>query len=79
MASRKPNKRSSNYLGQGRWWHGWVTIGIKDDGSPDRRHRKGADGGRGLRQSPRAGAQARPRIRAGAGWPVTVGQWMEPG
>ena len=42
MSSRKPNQRSSIYLGKadGRW-HGWVTMGIKDDGSPDRRHRAG--------------------------------------
>jgi integrase len=40
MGNRKPNLRSSIYLSQadGRW-HGWVTVGIKDDGSADRRHR----------------------------------------
>ena len=43
MPTRKPNKRSSIYLGSDGWWHGWVTIGIKDDGSPDRRHRKATD------------------------------------
>jgi integrase len=41
MADRKPNRRSSIYLGSDGWWHGWVTVGTKDDGSPDRRHRKG--------------------------------------
>jgi len=40
MPARKPNRRSSIYLGSDGWWHGWVTIGSKDDGSPDRRHRK---------------------------------------
>jgi integrase len=40
MANRKPNLRSSIYCSNGRW-HGWVTMGIKDDGSPDRRHRTG--------------------------------------
>jgi integrase len=39
MPDRRPNRRSSIYLGQDGWWHGWVTIGMKDDGSPDRRHR----------------------------------------
>lgn len=38
--SRKPNLRSSIYLGTDGWWHGRVTMGLKDDGSPDRRHRK---------------------------------------
>ena len=41
MPDRKPNRRSSIYLGQDGWWHGWVTVGIKDDGSPDRKHRMG--------------------------------------
>jgi integrase len=40
--TRKPNLRSSIYFSQadGRW-HGRVTMGLKDDGSPDRRHRTG--------------------------------------
>ncbi|MEV4159290.1 tyrosine-type recombinase/integrase [Nonomuraea dietziae] len=41
MAGRRPNGRSSIYLGKDGVWHGWVTVGIKPDGSPDRRHRKG--------------------------------------
>lgn len=41
-SGRKPNGRSSIYYSErdGRW-HGWVTMGVKDDGSPDRRHRTG--------------------------------------
>lgn len=40
--TRKPNGRSSIYFSEadGRW-HGWVTMGVRDDGSPDRRHRVG--------------------------------------
>jgi hypothetical protein len=41
MGTRRPNRRSSIYLGKDGLWHGWVTVGIKADGSPDRRHRKG--------------------------------------
>jgi integrase-like protein len=41
MATRRPNQRSSIYLGKDGFWHGWVTIGVKTDGSPDRRHRMG--------------------------------------
>ncbi len=37
--AKKPNGRSSIYLGNDGYWHGWVTVGIKPDGSPDRRHR----------------------------------------
>lgn len=42
MGGRQPNLRSSIYYSEadGRW-HGWVTMGTKDDGSLDRRHRKG--------------------------------------
>ncbi|GAA0264797.1 tyrosine-type recombinase/integrase [Cryptosporangium japonicum] len=38
---RAANLRSSIYLGDDGWWHGRVTMGIRDDGSPDRRHRQG--------------------------------------
>jgi integrase len=41
MGTRRPNQRSSIYLGKDGFWHGWVTIGVKADGSPDRRHRMG--------------------------------------
>src|SRR5262249_38563701 len=42
MSGRKPNLRSSIYEGADGRWHGWVTMGVKDDGSPDRRHRTAA-------------------------------------
>src|SRR6266496_3918534 len=38
---RTPNLRSSIYQGSDGRWHGWVTMGLRDDGSPDRRHRTG--------------------------------------
>jgi integrase len=41
MGTRRPNRRSSIYLGSDGLWHGWVTVGVKPNGSPDRRHRKG--------------------------------------
>lgn len=40
MSPHKPNMESSIHLGNDRWWHGRVTMGVKDDGSPDRRHRR---------------------------------------
>ncbi|MFI5756540.1 tyrosine-type recombinase/integrase [Streptomyces sp. NPDC051569] len=40
MNTRKPNMESSIYLGGDGWWHGRVTMGTKNDGSPDRRHRR---------------------------------------
>lgn len=38
--TRQPNGRSSIYLGADGYWHGRVTVGIRDDGTPDRRHVK---------------------------------------
>ena len=38
---RKPNGASSIYLGSDGDWHGRVTVGIKPDGRPDRRHVRG--------------------------------------
>jgi hypothetical protein len=35
---RSPNLRSSIYLGGDGYWHGRVTVGVRDDGKPDRRH-----------------------------------------
>lgn len=39
--SRNPNLRSSIYKGSDGYWHGRITVGIKDDGKPDRRHVRG--------------------------------------
>ncbi|MBK3625693.1 tyrosine-type recombinase/integrase [Streptomyces sp. MBT49] len=36
--TRQPNGRSSIYQGADGKWHGRVTVGIRDDGRPDRRH-----------------------------------------
>ncbi|MER6431336.1 site-specific integrase [Streptomyces sp900105245] len=36
--TRQPNGRSSIYLGKDGKWHGRITVGIRDDGTPDRRH-----------------------------------------
>ncbi|TDC94012.1 site-specific integrase [Saccharopolyspora aridisoli] len=36
--TRNPNGRSSIYFGSDGYWHGRVTVGIGDDGRPDRRH-----------------------------------------
>ncbi|PHQ50537.1 site-specific integrase [Streptomyces cinnamoneus] len=36
--SRQPNGASSIYQAKDGRWHGRVTVGVKDDGTPDRRH-----------------------------------------
>jgi integrase len=35
---RKPNGASTIYEGADGYWHGRVTVGVRDDGRPDRRH-----------------------------------------
>ncbi len=76
MSTRTPNLRSSIYYGADGRWHGWVTVGIKDDGSPDRRHRTGsseADVTRKVQQLERK----RDEGSAGkAGRPLTVADWF---
>ncbi|GAA4936358.1 integrase [Nonomuraea thailandensis] len=37
---RRPNGASTIYFGGDGKWHGRVTVGVKDDGTPDRRHVK---------------------------------------
>ncbi|MFJ6212180.1 tyrosine-type recombinase/integrase [Streptomyces sp. NPDC092296] len=41
MATRQPNGASSIYQDKEGNWHGRVTVGVKDDGTPDRRHVRG--------------------------------------
>jgi integrase len=36
--TRRPNGTSSIYLGKDGHWHGRVTVSVKSDGRPDRRH-----------------------------------------
>ncbi|MFF0745639.1 tyrosine-type recombinase/integrase [Streptomyces sp. NPDC004111] len=36
--TRQPNGASSIYLGKDGKWHGRVTVGVRPDGRPDRRH-----------------------------------------
>jgi integrase len=38
--SRQPNGVSSIFLGKDGNWHGYVTVGVKDNGKSDRRHVK---------------------------------------
>lgn len=44
MSPRKPNNESSIYFGADGWWHGRVTMGVKNDGSAMKvvRPRRGA-------------------------------------
>ncbi|MDT0380287.1 tyrosine-type recombinase/integrase [Streptomyces sp. DSM 42041] len=76
MSPRKANMESSIYLGTDGWWHGRVTMGAKDDGSPDRRHRRARTEAE-VRRKVRALEKQRDAGRAPkAGRAPTVEQWM---
>ncbi|MGW1224223.1 tyrosine-type recombinase/integrase [Streptomyces sp. NPDC002530] len=76
MSPRKANMESSIYLGTDGWWHGRVTVGVKDDGSPDRRHRM-ARSEPEVRRKIKELEKLRDKGRAPkAGRKPTVAQWM---
>ena len=73
--ARTPNGASSIYLGKDGYWHGRVTVGVKDDGRPDRRHVMGTQAD--VRRKVRALEQQRDAgtvRKAGSSW--TVEQWL---
>ena len=78
MGNRKPNLRSSIYYSEtdGRW-HGWVTMGIKDDGSPDRRHRIGRTEADVTRKVQELEGKRDAGNAGKAGKPLTVTDWMQ--
>jgi len=76
-SGRADNGDSSVYFSEkDGHWHGWVTVGVKDNGSPDRRHRmsknekKVRDGVRELEKQRDAGTVG----KAGPAW--TVEKWL---
>jgi integrase len=75
--TRAPNGRSSVYFSEyDKKWHGRVTVGIREDGSPDRRHVKRATHGEVLvevRRIERERDSGKTR-KAGPAW--TVERWL---
>jgi integrase len=73
---RNPNLRSTIYKGSDGDWHGRVTVGIRDDGKPDRRHIRGktrAEAAEKVRKLERDRDRGNIR-KAGERW--TVAQWL---
>jgi integrase len=73
---RDANLRSSIYQGSDGRWHGRVTMGVRDDGTPDQRHVASKDKTKVAarvrqRERQREGSSI---IRPGRAW--TVGQWL---
>jgi integrase len=74
--TRTPSGASSIYLGGDGYWHGRVTVGVRDDGRPDRRHvmsRKQAEVVRKVRQLEKLRDAARVP-KPGQRW--TVANWL---
>lgn len=70
--TRQPNGASSIYLGKDGKWHGRVTVGVRDDGKPDRRHierKTKAEVTRAVREMERA-RDARKLRKPGKAWTV---------
>jgi integrase len=75
--NRRPNGASTIYQGADGRWHGRVTVGVRDDGRPDRRHvgrRTEAEIIRAVRELEKARDGGKVR-RAGPAW--TVKTWLE--
>ena len=74
--SRAPNGTGSVYRGADGWWHGRVTVGVRANGRPDRRHVM-AGTEREVRRKLREIEKSRDRgelPQAGARW--TLEQWL---
>lgn len=73
---RQPNGASSVYQGADGYWHGRVTVGVTDSGTPDRRHvmrKTRAAAVKGVRDLERLRDDGQVP-RAGQSW--TVAQWL---
>ncbi|UWE13369.1 tyrosine-type recombinase/integrase [Actinacidiphila bryophytorum] len=74
--SRQPNGASSIYLGKDGYWHGYVTVGVKDNGKSDRRHvmrKSRTDATKAVRELEKERDAGRVR-KAGQTW--TVESWL---
>ncbi len=79
--TRQSNGRSSIYKGSDSRWHGRVTVGVRDDGRPDRRHVMAATKAE-VTQKVRRLEELRTQDRVpvvGADWTVErwLGHWLE--
>lgn len=76
MSKRSPNGRSSIYEGKDGRWHGWVTMGVKPNGAPDRRHRTAATETEVTRKVQKLEAERDAGNVKRAGRPPTMAEWM---
>lgn len=77
MGKRSPNLRSSIYYSDSDgYWHGWVVMGVKNDGSIDRRHRMAKTEGEVTEKVRKLEAQRDSGKPSKPGRPPTVAEWM---
>jgi integrase len=75
--SRTGNGESSIYLGSDGSWHGRITIGLKDNGDPDRRHRRGKTRAAVVKKIKELEKQRATAMVPEAGVSWTVGEWLD--
>jgi hypothetical protein len=74
--ARNANGRSSIYEDADGVWHGWVTVGVKANGDPDRRHRRGKTRTEVTNKVKELERQRAEGVVADAGKIPTVAQWI---
>jgi len=73
---RAANLRSSIYQAKDGRWHGRVTMGVRDDGTPDRRHVRGKDKAAVTAKVRQLERQREDGLIVKPGRPWTAGQWL---
>jgi integrase len=76
MSRRQPNGRPKIYLGHDGRYHAKITMGIKEDGSLDRRHRSGSSPSEVARKVDELEKKRDAGHVPGKGRAPTVEQWM---
>ena len=74
--TRAPNGTSTIYLGADGKWHGRVTMGVRDDGKPDRRHVKRKTEAEVIKAVRELEKKRDAGTAAKAGRPWTVEKWL---
>lgn len=77
MAARRTAGESSIYKDAEGRWHGYVTVGLRADGSRDRRHRMGASRAEVLAKVRELEAARDAGTSPTAGRTLTVAQWLD--
>lgn len=74
---RNANGRSSIYLGKDGYWHGRVTVGVLDNGKPDRRHVKRKTRAAVANRVSELEKEREEGTVTNPGKPMTVEQWVD--